>query len=179
MDAALLMIVTLAEMLVLLTRNIDLSLASIIGLSAYGSALAVHAHPEFGITFGLIVAVAIGLCCGALNGAVVTYGRVPAIVVTLGTLSIYRGLVSLWAGGKQISADQVPQAWLDMTSARLLGVPFVVFLGLGIVCLGAVLLNRTVFGRELFAIGSNPAGAALIGIRTVGGSCPLSFSPGG
>jgi ABC-type sugar transport system ATPase subunit/ribose/xylose/arabinose/galactoside ABC-type transport system permease subunit len=166
MDAALLMIVTLAQMLVLLTRNIDLSLAAIIGLSAYGSALAVHAHPQLGIAFGLIVAVAIGLSCGALNGAVVTYGRVPAIVVTLGTLSIYRGVVSLWAGGKQISADQVPQAWLDMTSGRLLGVPLVVFLGLGVVSLGSVLLNRTVFGRELFAIGSNPAGAALIGIPT-------------
>jgi rhamnose transport system ATP-binding protein len=166
MDAALLMIVAFAEMLVLLTRNIDLSVASTIGLSAYGSALAMHDLPHFGVAFGVAVATAIGLACGAFNGAVVTYGRVPAIVATLGTLSIFRGLDSLWAGGKQISADQVPQAWLDMTGAKLFGAPLLIFIGLGVVTAGAFLLNRTVFGRELFAIGSNPAGAALIGVRS-------------
>jgi rhamnose transport system ATP-binding protein len=166
MDAALLMIVALAETFILLTRNIDLSVASIIGLSAYGSALAVHSHPEFGVAFGLIVAVVIGAACGATNGALVSYGRIPAIVATLGTLSIFRGLDSLWAGGTQISADQVPQNWLDMTSAKLLGIPLVIFIGLGIVGAAAVALSRTIFGRELYAIGSNPAGAALIGIQS-------------
>jgi rhamnose transport system ATP-binding protein len=166
MDAALLVIVTLAETLILLTRNIDLSIASIIGLSAYGSALAVHTHPELGVAFGLCVAIGVGALCGATNGAIITFGRVPAIVATLGTLSIFRGLDSLWAGGTQISADQVPQAWLDMTSAKLMGVPLVVFIGVAVVVAVAVVLNRTVFGRELFAIGSNPPGAALIGIRS-------------
>jgi rhamnose transport system ATP-binding protein len=166
MDAALLMIVAFAEMLVLLTRNIDLSIASTIGLSAYGSALAMHNLPQLGVGFGIAVATAIGLACGAFNGVVVTYGRVPAIVATLGTLSVFRGLDSLWAGGKQISADQVPQAWLDMTSAKLFGAPMLLFIGLAVVMAGAFLLNRTIFGRELFAIGSNPAGAALIGVRS-------------
>ncbi|MDZ5453482.1 ATP-binding cassette domain-containing protein [Labrys sp. ZIDIC5] len=165
MDAALLMIVAVAQMLVLLTRNIDLSVASVIGLSAYGAASFMHAHPESSVLLGVATACAIGLACGALNGLVVTLGRVPAIVVTLGTLSVFRGLNSLWAGGRQISADQVPQAWLDMTSARIAGIPAVILIALAcLVAIGAILKHWPV-GRELYAIGSNPDGAALIGIR--------------
>ncbi|MBP0582285.1 ATP-binding cassette domain-containing protein [Labrys sp. LIt4] len=165
MDAALLMIVAVAQMLVLLTRNIDLSVASVIGLSAYGAASFMHAYPDSSVLLGVAAACAIGLACGALNGLVVTLGRVPAIVVTLGTLSVFRGLNSLWAGGRQISADQVPQAWLDMTSARIAGIPAVILIAFAcLVAIGAI-LKHWPLGRELYAIGSNPDGAALIGIR--------------
>ncbi len=165
MDAALLMIVAAGQMLVLITRNIDLSVASVIGLSAYGAAVTLHAHPDLNIYLALALAGAIGLACGLVNGSVVTIGRVPAIVVTLGTLSVFRGIDSLWTGGKQISADQVPQAWLDLTSARFLGIPGVVFIALGVLLLVAFVLRSLPIGRELFAIGSNPEGAELIGIR--------------
>ena len=164
MDAALLMVVTLAQMLVLVTRNIDLSVASVIGLAAYGSASVMQSNPEIGIISGVAAACGIGMLCGLFNGVIVTFGRVPAIVVTLGTLSVFRGLNSLWAGGKQISADKVPQAWLDMTSARVLGIPLVILIAVVILAVAAALLSRTAKGRELFAIGSNPGGAELIGI---------------
>jgi ribose transport system ATP-binding protein/rhamnose transport system ATP-binding protein len=164
MDASLLAIATLAQLLVLVTRNIDLSVASVIGLSAYGSALVMSSDPALGITAGLLVGCGVGLACGVFNGAVVGYGNVPAIVVTLGTMSVFRGLHSLWTGGKQISADQVPQAWLDMTSARLFGVPLMVLIAAAILVVAVLLLSRTATGRQLFAIGSNPSGARLIGI---------------
>jgi rhamnose transport system ATP-binding protein len=90
---------------------------------------------------------------------------VPAIVVTLGTLSIYRGIDAIWAGGHQISADQVPNAWLEVTSLRIAGIPAVVIIALLVMVLAAVVLNRTAIGRELFAIGSNPEAASLVGIR--------------
>ena len=164
-DAALLLIVAVAQMLVLLTRNIDLSVASVIGLAAYGSASFVHAYPTAPILAGVVVACGIGLACGAVNGAVVTFGRVPSIVVTLGTLAVFRGLNSLWAGGRQISADQVPQTWLDMTGARLFGIPAVVLIALATLAVIALALRHLPAGRELYAIGSNPDGAALVGIR--------------
>lgn len=164
MDAALLIIVAVAQMLVLLTRNIDLSVASVIGLSAYGAATTLHAHPDLNVFLGLLVATGIGLLCGLLNGLVVTVGRVPAIVVTLGTLSVFRGIDSLWTGGKQISADQVPQAWLDLTSARVAGVPGLVFIAVGVLLITSFILRSVPLGRELYAIGSNPDGAELIGI---------------
>ena len=165
MDAALLMIVAVGQMLVMLTRNIDLSVASVIGLSAYGAASFMHDHRASPVLLGVAVASLIGLGCGLLNGLVVTLGGVPAIVVTLGSLAIFRGLVSLWAGGRQISADQVPQAWLDMTSARVLGVPAVVLIALAALVAISAILRRSASGREIYAIGSNPEGAALIGIR--------------
>ena len=164
MDAALLMVVTLAQMLVLVTRNIDLSVASVIGLAAYGSASIMQGNPDIGIIAGVAAACGIGMLCGLFNGIIVTFGRVPAIVVTLGTLSVFRGINSLWAGGRQISADKVPQAWLDMTSARVLGIPLVVIISVSILAGAAALLSRTAKGRELFAIGSNPEGAELIGV---------------
>ena len=77
MDSALLMIVAVAQMLVLLTRNIDLSVASVIGLSAYGAARFVHVHPHSPVLVGVGVAILIGLACGSLNGLVVTVGQVP------------------------------------------------------------------------------------------------------
>ena len=164
MDASLLMIAALAQMLVLVTRNIDLSVASVIGLSAYGAALIMTANPSIGIAAGILTGCVVGLACGAFNGAIVTYGRVPAIVVTLGTMSVFRGLDSLWTGGRQISADQVPQAWLNLTSARIVGVPLMIIIAIAIMIAAAILLRRTATGRELFAIGSNPSGADLIGI---------------
>jgi ribose/xylose/arabinose/galactoside ABC-type transport system permease subunit len=125
-----------------------------------------HNHTASPVLFGVGVASLLGLGCGLLNGVVVTLGGLPSIVVTLGSLAIFRGLVSFWAGGRQISADQVPQAWLDMTSARVLGVPSVVLIALAaLVAIGAI-LSRRASGRQIYAIGSNPDGAALIGIRT-------------
>jgi rhamnose transport system ATP-binding protein len=164
MDAALLIIVAVAQMLVLLTRNIDLSVASVIGLSAYGAASTMHLHPDLNVFIGLVVASGIGLLCGLVNGLVITIGRVPAIVVTLGTLSVFRGIDSMWTGGKQISADQVPQAWLDLTSGRIAGVPALVFIAAGVLLLVGFVLRSLPLGREFFAIGSNPDGAELIGI---------------
>jgi ribose/xylose/arabinose/galactoside ABC-type transport system permease subunit len=101
-----------------------------------------------------------------INGLVVTVGKVPAIVVTLGTLAVFRGVDSLLTGGKQISADQVPQAWLDMTGARIAGIPAVVIIAIITLTFMQVALRAFAIGREFYAVGSNPDGAALIGIRS-------------
>ena len=130
MDAALLTIVASGQMLVVITRNIDLSVASVIGLAAYLSADLLRDYPGAGITAAIALACGVGLLCGLVNGLVVTVGRVPAIVVTLGTLSLYRGIDSLLAGGRQVSADQVPQDWLDLTGSKLFGIPAVVLIAL-------------------------------------------------
>ncbi len=165
MDAALLSIVAAGQMLVIITRNIDLSVASVIGLAAYISADTLRAHPGLNILLAVALACAVGLGCGIINGLVVTLGRVPAIVVTLGTLALYRGLDSLAAHGKQISADQVPAAWLDLTAGSFAGIPGVVVIAITVLLMLALVLRYLSIGRELFAIGSNPDGARLIGVR--------------
>lgn len=165
MDAALLSIVAAGQMLVVITRNIDLSVASVIGLAAYISADGLRAYPGLGIAVGLALACGVGLVCGVINGLVVTVGRVPAIVVTLGTLALFRGFDSLVAHGKQISADQVPAGWLDLTNRSFVGIPGVALIAAGVLLAIAFVLHYLSVGRELFAIGSNPDGARLVGIR--------------
>ena len=164
MDAALLIVAALAQMLVLITRNIDLTVASVIGLAAYISASMVQAYPGLDVFVGLSAGCLVGLAAGLLNGLIVTKGQIPAIVVTLAGMSIYRGFDSLWAAGDQISADEVTQAWLDMTNHKIAGVPMIVLIAAAVVAVGYVVLYRTAFGRELYATGSNPEGAKLIGI---------------
>jgi rhamnose transport system ATP-binding protein len=164
MDASLLVIAVLAQMLVLITRNIDLSIAAVIGLSAYVAASLVHALPSIDLFVGFGSAAVVGTLAGLTNGLIITKGRIPAIVVTLAMMSILRGLTSLSAAGDQISADEVTQAWLDMTALRPMGVSMIVLIALIVLSVGYWFLNCRVTGRELFAVGSNPDGARLIGI---------------
>ena len=164
MDLALLIIVAAGEMLVMITRNIDLSVASVIGLSAYVCADMLHLFPGLPLAGAVAIAGLVGLSCGLINGLVVTRGRVPSIVVTLGTLSLYRGLLSMTAGGHQISTEQVPPAWLQMTAFHVAGIPVILVAAALALALLSAVLQRLPQGRELFAVGSNPAGARLIGI---------------
>ena len=164
-DTGLLSIVVLGQMLVLITRNIDLSVGSMVGLTAYVAASTIRSHPDLPLVLLILLACGIGLVCGLINGSVVSYGRVPAIVATLGTLAVFRGVDHIVAGDSKVSADQVPQAWLDLTSHSLLGVGVLFYVGAALLLIAAAGLRWTATGRELFAVGSNPDGARLIGIR--------------
>lgn len=165
MDVSLLLIVAAAQMLVILTRGIDLSVASVMGLTAYVSASLMRAHPEVSLLLPVAAATVVGLACGVVNGMITTYGGVPAIVVTLGTLSFYRGLDSMLASGSQVSADQVPEQWLSLASNPVAGLPAIVWIALLVAAALGWGLAYTRVGRELYAIGSNPQGAQLIGIN--------------
>ena len=131
MDAGLLTIVAAGQMLVILTRNIDLSVASVIGLAAYVAADLLRSHPELRRRRRhRSPPAASGSPAACSTASSSPSAGCPSIVVTLGTLTLYRGLTSLYAGGKQVSADQVPQAWLDLTGASVAGVPGVVLIAL-------------------------------------------------
>lgn len=156
----------LGQMVVMLTRNIDLSQGSVIGLSAYVAAWSMSEMPSAPPLLGIAIAVAVGLACGAINGVIVAYGRVPSIVVTLGTLAIFRGIDAILSNGHQISSGMVPPSWLAWTSGQILGVSNLIIIGLVLFVAFAAVLRATRFGRDIYAAGSNPDGADLIGIRT-------------
>lgn len=164
MDAALLAFVALGQMLVILTRNIDLSVASVIGLTAYAAALFMQDNPQLPALAAVAVAMILGGSLGMINGLIVAYGRVPSIVATLGTMSVFRGLHSLWANGDQISADEVPKHWLDLAGSQIFGIPLIVIFAVLTLAAASFLLGRTTFGRELYGVGSNPAAADTIGV---------------
>jgi ribose transport system ATP-binding protein/rhamnose transport system ATP-binding protein len=167
-DASLLLIVGAGQMLVMLTGNIDVSVSSIVGLSAYVAAMTVRDNPGWPLVLVVLVAILVGLACGAVNGFVIAYGRVPAIVATLGTLAVFRGVDSFIAGGKQITFSDVPQSWLDLASLPIGPIPLLIAVAIGVLALLAAALRWTRAGREFFQVGSSPASASLIGIDVRG-----------
>jgi rhamnose transport system permease protein len=113
-----------------------------------------------------LLGIALGAACGLLNGVLVTWGQVPALVVTLGTLYAFRGLAFLWTGGSQVSANQLPDAFLNLGSDSIAGIPILVVIALVVVLVVGQWLRDYRPGRELYAIGSNPEGARLAGVRS-------------
>jgi ABC-type sugar transport system ATPase subunit/ribose/xylose/arabinose/galactoside ABC-type transport system permease subunit len=163
-ETSLIGIVAIGQLMVMLTRQIDLSVASIIGLTGYIAASTMAANPGLPVFVGILIACGVGLLCGAINGVIVAYGRVPSIVVTLGTLAIYRGVDSILSAGKQVGSADVPDGWLAFTAAKPLGMSILIWIGLIVFLIAGGFLWKTSRGREIYATGSNPDGARLIGI---------------
>ena len=166
-NVAMVGVVAVGETMVVLTRNIDLSVGSIVGLSAYISANTLADHHGTPIALIAMLAMAVGLACGLFNGLLVAVGRVPAIIATLATLAIYRGLAfeATGGGGDNISAFQLPANFLDLAARKPLGIPMLAWIALVVAVLGAVTLRWAAWGRDFYAIGSNPDAARLAGIR--------------
>ncbi len=166
LSVSILAIVAVGETLVILTRNIDLSVGSVVGFAAFVAADLFKQHPGANLLLGILLGCALGLVLGALNGLIVTWGRVPAIVVTLGTLYAYRGLDFLYAQGNQVSASDVPNSFLSLATAPLLGIPILIWFAVLIALIAGYFLHSSRTGRQLYAIGSNPEAASLVGIRS-------------
>ena len=164
-NVAIVVVVAVGETMVVLTRNIDLSVGSIVGLSAYLTA-ATFAH-HGGAPLGLValLAVAVGLGLGIVNGLLVAVARIPAIIATLATLAIIRGIDTAITGGGNITAYELPDRFLEIASTRPSGVPSLAWIALGVAIAGAAVLRWAPWGRDLYAIGSNPDAARFAGIR--------------
>ena len=150
----------------IITRNVDLSTGSILGLSAFLAGDLLSEHPGLALPVVFLLGIALGAACGLLNGVLVTWGRVPALVVTLGTLYVFRGLAFLWTDGRQVNAETLPDAFLNIGSESIAGIPILVLFALVIVLVVGQWLRDYRPGRELYAIGSNPDGARLAGVRS-------------
>ncbi|MDX6600406.1 MAG: rhamnose transport system permease protein [Gaiellales bacterium] len=162
--AAIVGLLAIGETLVIITRNVDLSIGSILGLSAYAvGAIYVH-HPGVNLALVILAGAGIGLACGIVNGAIVTLCRVPSLVVTLGTLYVIRGLDASWAGGNQINSSSLPSSFNELGYGKIFGVPYLGIIT--IVCVIVATYGMRTFrsGRDLYAIGSNPEAARLAGI---------------
>lgn len=156
-------VAAVGEALVVITRNVDLSVEAMMGLVAYSVASLLERQALDGpaaIVFGVVL----GLVLGMINGAIVTLFRVPAIVATLGTLSIFRGVDYLVAGSHQVPLAGLPPGFTDPARDSILGVPDFIVVALVAVVIGSVVLRSTRFGRQVYAVGSNPEAAAILGI---------------
>jgi rhamnose transport system permease protein len=161
---ALIALLGAGETLVVVTKNVDLSVGSVLGLSAYVVGDMFAHHPGMPTLAGYGIGIGIGLVCGAINGAITTVLRVPSLVVTLAALYIIRGVDALIVNGKQIDPSSIPAGFQDLGSSSLFHIPWLaVFVTVIIAAIGYVM--RSFRGaRDLYAIGSNPDAAALAGI---------------
>ncbi|KQY15871.1 branched-chain amino acid ABC transporter permease [Massilia sp. Root133] len=163
-DSTLLVMLALTQMLVIVTRGVDLSVASNLALSGMVAAMLGAHYPGLPLALIMLAAVAVGLALGLVNGWLIGFLELPPIVVTLGTMSVYRGAVFVLSGGAWVSAHQMPPHFIAFPLDRLLGLPNLVWIAAATLALMAWIARSTRFGRDLYAIGNAPQCAGYIGI---------------
>ncbi|AYZ18531.1 MULTISPECIES: autoinducer 2 ABC transporter permease LsrC [Klebsiella] len=159
-SSQILCLLALGATLVMLTRNIDVSVGSTVGLSAI--AVGVALNSGYGLMTAIAFALAIGALAGAFNGLLVVGLRIPAIVATLGTLGLYRGVMLLWTGGKWI--EGLPNSLKALSEPAFIGISPLGWLVLALLLAGGWILSRTAFGRDFYAVGDNLAAARQLGV---------------
>jgi rhamnose transport system permease protein len=155
----------MGQMLVIVARHVDLSIGSTQAVAAMVTAMMFKFHPEIPWYLGFLVSIGVGMALGFVNGGLITLFQLPAIIVTLGTLNLYRGLTFIISDAKQIDRQFVPSALKAMsTTSPILGIPWIIFMALGVALATYWFAHHTRVGRQVFALGSNPSAAPLRGI---------------
>ena len=161
---ALLLLLAVGQTVVIITRNVDLSVGSILGLTAYLTGKLFVDYPGIPIWAVFLAGLAMGALLGLVNGALVAFGKVPALVITLGTLYIYRGIFLSWAGSDRINAGDMPHDFLALGTKTILTIPVLTIIGFVVLAAVGYYLYSARGGRELYAIGSDPDAAKLYGL---------------
>ena len=163
-SVGILMVVGAGQTLVIVTRNIDLSVGSSLGMAAMVMGMVARENPDFPI-FGLIViAMIVGGLCGLLNGLLVSYGKIPSIIATLGTLAIIRGAVFLVSDNVQIDPNDVPKGIIALSTTSPIGIPWLLIFAFLSIILVWYISSKTLLGKRIYAVGSNPEGAISRGL---------------
>lgn len=165
---AIIAVVAVGQTLVVLARNIDLSVGSIVGFTAYFVGTLLARHNEIPPVAVVLIAIGMGAVMGAFNGLLIAYGRIPAIIVTLGTLALFRSILVELSGAKTVLTSSMPKWMQDLPQVNVfsiggLDVRLIVVLAIVVVLLFQFVLTYLHFGRRLYAIGSNPDAAKIAG----------------
>jgi rhamnose transport system permease protein len=164
LNAAILVLLAVGQTFVIITRSIDLSVGSVVGLVAFTVGDFLAAGHGRGVVLAAGLGVAIGALCGVVNGLLVSFGRVPALVVTLGTLYVIQGVDHYIAHGRQINAVDLPPALLSLGNGSVLGIPYLPLIAVVVMLAVGFYLRSYPSGRDFYAIGSSPEAAGLAGV---------------
>jgi rhamnose transport system permease protein len=163
-DTAILMLLALGQMLVILVRGIDLSVAANLALCGMLAAQVDRAWPGAGVAAVLALSLGAGALLGAFNGVLVWKLRLPPIVVTLGTMSVYRGVIYLLSQGTWVNENEMSPQFVAFPRQTFLGLTLLAWLALGVAVAFILALRYARVARDLFAAGGNPEAAAYSGI---------------
>lgn len=164
-DTAILFMVAIGQMLVILTSGIDLSVASSLAFSGMSVALLNQYHPEISVFIILFLSIIIGFILGSFNGLLVAYGNIPPIITTLGTMSIYRGLVFVLSKGTWVSAHEMTDSFRLFPRIHVFGISSLLIISLVVIILFSIFLYYTRTGREIYGVGGNITAAQYVGIN--------------
>ena len=163
-DTAPLILLALGQTVVILTRCIDLSVAANLALTGMVCAMVNVAMPGLPVPLVMLGAVLMGAALGAFNGVLVWRLAIPPIVVTLGTLTIYRGLVFVISDGQWINAHELSESFTALPRVQILGLPVMAWIALAGALAFAALVRYAPLGRAFYAVGGNPSAAVYAGI---------------
>ena len=163
-DTGFLFMLALAQLVVILTRGIDLSVAANLALTGMLTALVGQYGPDVPAIVYVVLAVIIGACLGLFNGGLIGLIGIPPIVVTLGTLAIFRGMIVVIGGGDQVNATEMGQTFQSFPKLTVFGLSSVFWIAAAIAIGMWLFLTMTRTGRGLYAVGGNPVAARYCGI---------------
>jgi rhamnose transport system permease protein len=163
-DTSILAMLALAQMMVILTRGIDLSTASALALAGMISASLAQHQPDLPVIAFIGLAILVGILLGLINGALIAFVGIPPIVVTLGTLAVYRGMIVVYGGGNQVNASEMGDTFQSFPKLTLFGFSTLFWIMLAVSLAVWVFLTMTRTGRGLYAVGGNPVAARYCGI---------------
>lgn len=168
MDCSVLVLVAIGMMLVILTGGIDISAGSTMALSGMTVGLLLMNHKGIPPLVAVGLGAGVGVIAGSINGGLIVLGKVPPVIATLGTMSVFRGLTFIlcyaFNGGKSVSADKLPAAFKAFPRVEIAGVPVLIWFAVLTAAGFYYFLNHTMTGRKIYAVGSNSQAARLAGI---------------
>jgi rhamnose transport system permease protein len=162
---SILLLLAIGQMVVIVTRNVDLSVGSTLGITAYVTGKIFIANPDTPVVLVFVVGLLVGGALGAVNGLLVAFFRVPALVVTLGTMYVFRGFLTNKIGNGRIVAGDFPANFEKLGTQQYLTIPLLTIIGLVVLAVVGYYLQTARGGRELYAIGSDPDAARLYGLN--------------
>jgi rhamnose transport system permease protein len=170
-SVAVILPIAIGQAMVVMTRNIDLSVGSVVGIVAYIIGDFLGTHPDLHPIFVLSMALALGAFCGSINGLLVSWGRVPSIITTLGTLALFRTFLVEYSSARTITTASLPKWLVDLPQQTLFSIGPIDFRTIVVMALVAagvfwIALSRLRVARKIYAVGSNPDAAVMAGINT-------------
>jgi len=164
-DTSPLILLAIGQMIVILAKCIDLSVAANLALTGMVVSLINVWAPGLPIIFIVMIAIGFGTLLGMFNGILVWKLAIPPIVVTLGTLTIFRGIIFLLTEGKWVNSHEMSDAFKAVPRSDILGLPVLSWIAITVVIMFSIIMTRTTLGRAFYAAGGNPHAATYAGIN--------------
>ncbi|HLW21845.1 MAG TPA: ABC transporter permease [Sphaerochaetaceae bacterium] len=164
-DMSILAIVAIGEFFVILSNGIDLSVGSIIAFTGMASGMLNEAYPQVPVFLILLLGIGLGAIMGTVNGMLVAYGKIPPIITTLGTMSVYRGLTFVLSGGTWVTAHEMTTNYIGFPRQTFLGISALIWMALIVIGVTYYFSRFSRSGREIYAIGGNATAAKFVGVN--------------